>query len=325
MDIEILIEDEDDEGENNSQEMEEEEDENSVEPFIEENATESENLSLDDMIEELEYGEEEDDESESDDGQDDDNSEIIEEADQVMEVEDVNSEEADEIEDDLNELEMELADQDDDLESPADEHDHEPIDGFNVIEIDDPGELMDNMREFRANMGYEDMDIEEDEEDVIEGEGDDLGFNQLMNILHRRGHDRPPMFFRGNNREGGVFRQAPNRARRDPAEVRNLGLDSIYQVVNQAQSNSDVDFWENNMNVNVPAVNRNNNNRPVRSVEDPFGGEFGNLLARDLQRLREDLDDIRDRIGDRNFGNRRNREEVKEAIRTMTNPFEVLR
>ena len=172
------------EDEEDEDEGDDDDEDNQIEPFVEDNATESDAMSLDDMI--IQYGEEEDDESESEQDDDDDPVSIDIDPDQPMQQDedddqddDMDSEMASDVINQVNDGAvidfMDDGEGDaDELESPADEHHgHDAPDAFNVIEIDDNM----NQYEVRANMLGEVFDDEDemDEEDGMEPDGNDLG------------------------------------------------------------------------------------------------------------------------------------------------------
>ena len=103
------------------------------------------------------------------------------------------------------------------------------------------------------------------------------------------------------------------------------GLDSLYVGVNQERNENENELWDVQPNANLALNNRNRQNR----VQEEILGsrERFQYLARDFERLRVDLQEIRDRISDRNYGMRgraRENERNEERIPT-TNPFEVIR
>lgn len=340
IEIEIDIDDNDgqEEDEEDEDEGDDDDEDNQIEPFVEDNATESDAMSLDDMI--IQYGEEEDDESESEQDDDDDPVSIDIDPDQPMQQDedddqddDMDSEMASDVINQVNDGAvidfMDDGEGDaDELESPADEHHgHDAPDAFNVIEIDDNM----NQYEVRANMLGEVFDDEDemDEEDGMEPDGNDLGgFQHIMNLLNRNELGRPPInFLRGRDGNAGLVMGAGGarrNRRNEPIDPRR-GLDSLYVGVNQERNENENELWDVQPNANLALNNRNRQNR----VQEEILGsrERFQYLARDFERLRVDLQEIRDRISDRNYGMRgraRENERNEERIPT-TNPFEVIR
>lgn len=353
--VEVDIEIEgDDEGEDveDDEDDEGEEDEEPIEPFVEEIATQSEELSLDDMIENLEYDLEEGDESEMDDDEDEHNlhhedhhsgDEPMDDVDEIeIEAHELDSDEASEMIDQIEDAAVmgfiEEHDDGDDFDSQDDGNPEEVDDGdepdaFNVIEIEEHPDGHGGHNHPRRHM----MEFQNfDDEDGIELESNDVGFHQLINMLHGRGRLRGANIMGEANRIGGANfmrnRNVADNRRRAFRNDQSRGLDSLYQLPGQQRGDIDNEFWESNINANPVS---NNRNRANRLQDIPSGGRdpWSNFLSRDLQRIRDDLYEIRERIGDRNFGlNRRDRDrerdrerDAEKDNRLAKNPFEILR
>jgi hypothetical protein len=320
---------EDEEGEEDEGEGEDDEE---IDPFIEEIATQSEELSLDDMIENLEYDEQEGDESDED---DDDVERSM--GDEEMEMDEIDSDEASEMLHQMEEADVIgiIEEQDDpmDMESQQDGNeediieDDQPEEGFNVIDIDQPIPHFNMRRRQLVNIG---------EEDDFELESNNLGFQQLLDMLHYRGGGRAGNPFRNDHRDPleriglagirGQIRRVDQRV----AQRRAAGLETLYQLDYSGRRENDNDFWESNVNLNEFG---NNRNRSQRHNEDNIRDPFSNLIARDIQQIRNDLqgirgdlDDLRERINDRAlFGGRGRAGEKEEPRKTNTNPFDIIK
>lgn len=161
IEIEIDAEDPHEEAEEDESEGEGDSEESADEPFVEENATESDNLSLDDMIEELEYGEGDDDGSDeggSEGDPEDDSDDGNLRSNQIEDIDDLDEDDQDDDSDDASELVagedgaalMELVDEPgddevDELESVPVQNDDEAVDAFNIIEVEENNEEGSNL------------------------------------------------------------------------------------------------------------------------------------------------------------------------------------
>mmetsp|Transcript_1347 Transcript_1347/g.1482 ORF Transcript_1347/g.1482 Transcript_1347/m.1482 type:complete len:500 (-) Transcript_1347:231-1730(-) len=311
------------EDEEDEDEPEGEDDNSAAEPFVEDNATESENLSLDDMIQELEYAEG-DEESESGSDEDQDNSdeddemegdqEAEDDEDALIEDQNVDSDEASELVEEAHRAALMglIEDQDDEgideLESlPVQNDDRDGFDVLNVIEIEENDDRPNILP--RGNV----LDFNQ----FDDGDISDVRFHHLLNMIHRRDRDRAPLFFERINRarpDGNNmnFYNAAGRPRRANDAESRRGLEALYADAGY----NDNEFWD----TNIIANPTNNRNRASRMQDDPFSyrDSFTNFLQRDIN-------DLRERIEEGALGMRGRARDNKDSAKAPTSPFEVLR
>jgi len=292
------------------EEEEEEEEHQENEPFVEENDTESENVSLDDLIEELKYEGENDSESENEDDEDEGrNRDEIMENRSSSDVEDVDSEEDEEediqgLNDDVVEIEV---DQVQDIEEifggePALE-DNDIANEFEMELFDmSNAEMLDHLRGMRRNRtGLVESNDEEDDDEVIEVDEQDFGsFRQLMNIINRREGNNRINPFLGHGGHLGRQMRGPGyylnghggRNRRHEVEGRRQGqgLESLYQIIDQNQNENELSIWTAPV---VPEREDDNRNRNDRRLDLLLNTRFDeNHIGRDLERLRAQFDEL---------------------------------
>ena len=311
---------------NDEPEQEEEEDEeeenNEPEPYVEENDTESENVSLDDLIEELKYEGEEDsesDEEEDDDDDEEENDDRERNRDEIMEDqsnsndqnEDVDSEEDEEENDALQEfnenaVEIEV----DHRHDIGDIMGRNPIFGIDndagnefEMELFDMSneEMLDHLRGIRRNrLGAHDSNEDDDDEIIDVGEQDFGSFRQLMGLLGRReGNQRRNPFMRN---EGHLRRQIRGpglhygnhggRQRRPEGEVRRRGqgLESLFQIINQDQRDNEGSFWAPQIDQDIEPDNRNRNDRRLELLMEQRYNN--NPMGREIDRIRAQVDEL---------------------------------
>ena len=336
-DIDIDIEeDNDDDDQNNDledeEDEEEQEDEDQPEPYVEENATHSDNLSLDDMIEELEYGQEGDNESEINQNQDNDLEDESEGDDEIMHDEqrhdymdndiDIASEaDFEPMDADLvnnhNPLIARIPNEDNESDAydyPHDRHDAHDEAAFNMIDMDEnPFEDRINLEGRRMGHHRHHLDAHDD----IEHELGEMGFYEFVNFLRRRDRDRPygaNPFIRNHRR--GYDINFGHREGRISSRVARTNLESLFSI---DRNNNDEDFWNANI-VNHPVVvNRNRSQRSSDDFDDPRDALNG-IIARDIN-------DIHNRISNNPFMNRaRQRErDPNSQPKTSNNPFDIIK
>lgn len=299
--------DEDDNLDNPENEDEEdEEEEEEVQPVNEvydnENDTESENVSLDDLIEELKY--EDDDEDEDEDRSESENnsgnnsrshhsenSEMEDEEGSGSREQSMNSEDAIELFDQVDNegIEIDHIEDMDAIFGGDGDGGMNPEFEYEFFDINN-NDINNQLREIREMEINRHGMIESFEDEGAE-EDDHMGnLRHLMNFLERRDggiRRNQQMFGAGRQMRGPGYYMGDNRNRnrRDADNDRGqaAGLDTIYQTIHQNQVDDESFFWENS----ARDLERNQDHRARynRANEDDENNNF-NAISREIARLR---------------------------------------